>query len=127
MPEPVIGVVGAGRLGRSIQTLTEAENRTVRLYDPRDTAGPVTDIASLRSGMAVSDHQIQLVWAEQALTLTHTVHSLDAAAAGAIGVADWAASRSHGLCTDHEGFDDMMAVMACHPPTPLLTATRKHP
>ncbi|MFH8476217.1 dihydrodipicolinate reductase C-terminal domain-containing protein [Streptomyces sp. NPDC018000] len=242
MPEPVIGVVGAGRLGRAVRTLATAEARVVRLYDPRDTGSwhavpapdvildcsapaltgpvadlcrdlalplvecvsghsgeqlerlsalggrttvvlahnlslgnylqtralrcvadvlvtmeraglkgvvpeaailerhpvtkahrpsataqtlarewsqytgsPAADVASLRSGPAVSDHEVRLVWAGQALTVAHAVHSLDAAAAGAIGVADWAAGRSHGTYTVHEVFDHMMAAMASRP------------
>lgn len=76
------------------------------------TDSPAADIASLRSGPAVSDHEVRLVWPDQALTLTHEVRSLDAAAAGAIGVAGWAAGRAPGTYTVHEVFDDMLATMA---------------
>ncbi|MFF5691881.1 dihydrodipicolinate reductase C-terminal domain-containing protein [Streptomyces albidoflavus] len=78
----------------------------------RRTGVHATDVASLRSGPAVSDHEVRLVWAEQALTLTHEVVSLDAAAAGAVGVADWAAVASPGAYTVHEVFDAMVAAMA---------------
>ncbi len=48
----------------------------------------------------------------KALTLTHEVVSLDAAAAGAVGVADWAAVAPPGAYTVHEVFDAMVAAMA---------------
>ncbi|MYV49609.1 dihydrodipicolinate reductase C-terminal domain-containing protein [Streptomyces sp. SID2888] len=78
----------------------------------RHTGSLAADIASLRSGSAVSDHEIRLVWAEQALTFTHEVRFLDAAAVGAIGVAGWAVGRAPGTYTVHEVFDDMLATMA---------------
>jgi 4-hydroxy-tetrahydrodipicolinate reductase len=77
----------------------------------RGTGGTVSDVASLRAGPAVSDHEIRLAWPEQALTVSHAVHSLDAAAAGAIGVALWAADRAPGTYPVHEVFDDMVAAM----------------
>ncbi|TXS12561.1 hypothetical protein EAO70_26520 [Streptomyces sp. adm13(2018)] len=78
----------------------------------RHTGRPAADIASLRCGPAVSDHEIRFTWPEQTLTLTHRVDSLDAAAAGAIGAAQWAAGHSHGTYTIHQVFDDLLAAMA---------------
>jgi 4-hydroxy-tetrahydrodipicolinate reductase len=76
------------------------------------TGQPVADIASLRSGPAVSDHEVRLDWAEQALTFTHQVRSLHAAASGAIGAAGWSVGRAPGTYPLHEVFDDLLATMA---------------
>lgn len=78
----------------------------------RHTHRPAVDVASLRCGPAVSDHEVRLTWPEQTLTLTHQVGSLDAAAAGAIGAAQWAAGRARGMYTIHQVFDDLLATMA---------------
>lgn len=78
----------------------------------RHTGRPTADVASLRCGPAVSDHEIRLSWPEQTLTVTHEVHSLDAAAAGAIGAAAWSVGRAAGTYTIHEVFDDLLATMA---------------
>ncbi|MFF9069525.1 dihydrodipicolinate reductase C-terminal domain-containing protein [Streptomyces sp. NPDC014891] len=78
----------------------------------RHTGRPAADTASLRCGPAVSDHEIRFTWPEQSLTLTHRVDSLDAAAAGAIGAAQWAAGHAHGTYTVHQVFDDLLATMA---------------
>ncbi|MFI8874999.1 dihydrodipicolinate reductase C-terminal domain-containing protein [Streptomyces sp. NPDC055243] len=77
----------------------------------RHTGSPTADVASLRSGPAVSDHEIRLAWPEQALTIGHQVHSLDAAASGAIGAAGWSVGRAPGTYPIHEVFDDMLATM----------------
>lgn len=78
----------------------------------RCTGAEAADVASLRSGPPVSEHTVRLDWPEQALVIGHQVHSLRAAAAGAIGVANWAVDRAPGLYTVHEVFDDMLATMA---------------
>ncbi|MFJ5142273.1 dihydrodipicolinate reductase C-terminal domain-containing protein [Streptomyces sp. NPDC088707] len=79
----------------------------------RHTGRPAADVASLRCGPAVSDHEVRLTWPEQTLTLTHRVDSLDAAAAGAIGAAQWAAGHARGgTYTIHQVFDDLLATMA---------------
>ncbi|MEU4181141.1 dihydrodipicolinate reductase C-terminal domain-containing protein [Streptomyces sp. NPDC026589] len=75
----------------------------------RRTSGMVVDVASLRAGPAVSDHEIRLGWAEQSLTVTHEVRSLGAAASGAIRIAGWVAGRPPGTYTVHEAYDDLLA------------------
>jgi 4-hydroxy-tetrahydrodipicolinate reductase len=76
---------------------------------------PAGDVASLRGGWAVSEHQVRLSWADQAFTLTHEVRSLEAAAAGAIGVASWAVTQAPGWYTAHQAFDHLLAAMASGP------------
>jgi 4-hydroxy-tetrahydrodipicolinate reductase len=78
----------------------------------RHTGRPVADVASFRSGPAVSDHHVRLVWPEQVLTLGHEVGSLDAAAAGALGAARWAVGRAPGTYPVHQVFDDLLAAGA---------------
>jgi 4-hydroxy-tetrahydrodipicolinate reductase len=80
----------------------------------RGTGAPVGDVASLRAGRMVSDHEIRLAWPEQDLTIRHEVHSLDAAASGAIGVATWAARQEPGLYDVHTVFDRMLESMSGH-------------
>ncbi|MFE6159667.1 dihydrodipicolinate reductase C-terminal domain-containing protein [Streptomyces sp. NPDC056486] len=77
----------------------------------RHTGRPAADVASLRCGPAVSDHEVRLEWPEQSLTVIHQVHSVDAAAAGAIGAAGWSAGRAPGTYRIHEVFDDLLATM----------------
>ncbi|CAL9286638.1 dihydrodipicolinate reductase C-terminal domain-containing protein [Streptomyces sp. SudanB182_2057] len=78
----------------------------------RHTGRPAADIGSLRCGPAVSDHEVRLMWPEQSLTISHSVTSLDAAAAGAIGAAGWAVGQAPGTYTIHAVFDDLLATMA---------------
>ncbi|MFC8567092.1 dihydrodipicolinate reductase C-terminal domain-containing protein [Streptomyces sp. NPDC057245] len=78
----------------------------------RYTGRPAADVASLRCGPAVSDHEVRLSWPEQTLTVTHEVSSLDAAAAGAVGAASWSVGRAPGLYPLHSVFDDLLATMA---------------
>jgi 4-hydroxy-tetrahydrodipicolinate reductase len=75
---------------------------------------PVGDISSLRAGWSVSEHQVRLAWANQALTLTHEVRYLDAAAAGALGAATWAVGQAPGRYTLHQVFDQLVDAMAAH-------------
>ncbi len=75
------------------------------------TGSSVSDVASLRAGGAVSDHEIRLTWPEQTFTVSHGVLSLDAAASTAIGVAGWTVGRSPGHYAVHDIFDDMLASM----------------
>ncbi len=68
----------------------------------------VTDVASLRGGRPVSDHEIRLTWDDQELILRHELRSLTAAAAGAIGVATWLTGRPPGRYHVRAVFDDML-------------------
>ncbi|MGW1075397.1 dihydrodipicolinate reductase C-terminal domain-containing protein [Streptomyces sp. NPDC002537] len=81
------------------------------------TGTPVGDIASLRAGLPVSDHEIRLGWQAQTLVVRHEVHSLEAAATGAVAAARWAATRAPGLYGLHSVFDDLAAGAAGTPPT----------
>ncbi|MFF3764288.1 dihydrodipicolinate reductase C-terminal domain-containing protein [Streptomyces sp. NPDC001922] len=74
----------------------------------RDRTGrEPSDVASLRAGPPVSDHEIRLAWAAQTLTVRHEVHSLGAAAAGAVAVARWCVGRAPGEYPVHTVFDDL--------------------
>lgn len=68
-----------------------------------------SDVASLRAGGPVSDHEIRLSWPAQTLTVRHEVHSLDAAATGAVAVARWTVGRPPGLHRVHEVYDDLLS------------------
>ncbi|GLZ29305.1 4-hydroxy-tetrahydrodipicolinate reductase [Lentzea sp. NBRC 105346] len=72
------------------------------------TGQQASDIASLRAGPPVSDHEIHLGWPEQSLVVRHEVRSLDAAAAGAVTVARWVAGRAPGLYPVHAIYDDLV-------------------
>ena len=72
------------------------------------TGGTPSDIASLRGGLPVSDHEIRLAWAAQTLTVRHEVHSLEAAADGAVTVARWTLGRPAGRYPVHAVFDDLL-------------------
>ncbi|MBW4704209.1 MULTISPECIES: dihydrodipicolinate reductase C-terminal domain-containing protein [unclassified Micromonospora] len=75
------------------------------------TGHEVSDVASLRAGDAVSDHELRLGWDGQSLALVHTVGSIRTAAAGAIGIAAAATSLPVGVHHAHDVFDQMLAVM----------------
>ncbi len=77
----------------------------------RSTGSAVCDVASLRAGRTVSDHEIRLTWEEQGLTIRHEVHSPAAAASGAVGVATWAVRQAPGLYDVHAVFDDLLESM----------------
>ncbi|MEV7966481.1 dihydrodipicolinate reductase C-terminal domain-containing protein [Sphaerisporangium sp. NPDC088356] len=76
--------------------------------------GPISDISSLRAGRMVSAHEIRLTWEEQDLTIRHEVHSLAAAASGAIGVGTWAVGQAPGLYDARTVFDRMLESMSGH-------------
>lgn len=81
------------------------------------TGAPVSDIASLRAGLPVSDHEIQLGWTAQTLVIRHEVHSLQAAATGAVAAARWAATQEPGHYSLHSVFDDLAGGPAATPHT----------
>ncbi|WBB81902.1 hypothetical protein O7606_11380 [Micromonospora sp. WMMD882] len=68
-----------------------------------------SDVASLRAGGPVSDHELRLSWPTQTLTVRHEVHALDAAATGAVAAARWAVGRSPGLYGAHDVYDDLLS------------------
>jgi 4-hydroxy-tetrahydrodipicolinate reductase len=66
-------------------------------------------IVSERSGGPVSDHHVELVLGEETLRLTHEVHGLAAAAAGAVRLARWIGAAPPGL---HAGDHAMSLALA---------------
>ncbi|MGC5346226.1 dihydrodipicolinate reductase C-terminal domain-containing protein [Streptomyces sp. DT24] len=81
-----------------------------------NAGSPASDVASLRAGGPVSDHEIRLSWAEQTLTVRHEMHTLDSAASGAVGIAGWTIGRSPGLYSAHTVFDHVLESMNNHAP-----------
>lgn len=69
---------------------------------------PAADVASLRAGPAVSDHD--LLWSRggESLLLRHAVTSLDACAAGVIAAVRWAAQAPPGRYSMHQVFDSIL-------------------
>lgn len=80
-----------------------------RRWEDATGRAPV-DVASLRAGPPVSDHEVRLGWGAQSLVLRHEVRSLDAPAGGAVAVARWLATgRPPGLYAVSAVFDDLLA------------------
>lgn len=73
------------------------------------SVGPVAEIASVRAGGPVSDHSVTLCWPDQQLSLIHEVGSLQAAAAGALGLAEWARTGPQGLHDASDVFDELVS------------------
>jgi 4-hydroxy-tetrahydrodipicolinate reductase len=74
-----------------------------------ESIGQVGDVASVRAGGPVSDHTIALCWPDQQLSLAHSVSSLQAAAAGALGLAGWARTGPQGVHRAHDVFDELVS------------------
>jgi 4-hydroxy-tetrahydrodipicolinate reductase len=58
---------------------------------------PVADVASIRAGLPVSDHEVTLTLAGELLGIKHSVTDRLAAARGALHAAGWLAQRGPGL------------------------------
>jgi 4-hydroxy-tetrahydrodipicolinate reductase len=84
------------------------------------TGRAAADVASLRAGPPVSDHEIRLHWSTQALTIRHEVTSLDAAATGAVTAARWLLGRAPG----RYGMDDVFGDLATTAGSYHLSASR---
>ncbi|QFZ19609.1 dihydrodipicolinate reductase C-terminal domain-containing protein [Saccharothrix syringae] len=69
---------------------------------------PPSDVASLRAGPPVSDHEVRLTWAGQGLVVRHEVRSLDAAATGAVALARWVVGRAPGLYPAHAAYEELV-------------------
>ncbi|QMU71500.1 dihydrodipicolinate reductase C-terminal domain-containing protein [Streptacidiphilus sp. P02-A3a] len=69
---------------------------------------PAADVASLRAGPAVSDHD--LLWSRggESLLLRHAVTSLDACAAGVLAAVRWAGRAAPGRYSMHQVFDSIL-------------------
>jgi 4-hydroxy-tetrahydrodipicolinate reductase len=63
------------------------------------TGQPVTDIASIRGGLPVSDHEVLLTLAGELVCVRHSVTGRPAAARGAVQAALWVRQRRPGLYT----------------------------
>jgi 4-hydroxy-tetrahydrodipicolinate reductase len=72
------------------------------------TGVPVTDVASLRAGLPVSEHELILSLASETLSVRHTVGSYAAAAAGAVTACRWVCSQPPGLTDMYAVFSDAL-------------------
>ncbi|UJW29804.1 hypothetical protein L3Q67_31855 [Saccharothrix sp. AJ9571] len=61
--------------------------------------GGEPEISSYRAGLPVSEHQLELTFAHETLTIRHDVRDLGAAVGGALAAADWAHHAEPGLIT----------------------------
>ncbi|WBP89169.1 dihydrodipicolinate reductase C-terminal domain-containing protein [Kitasatospora cathayae] len=79
MPEPVLGIVGTGRLAAAVGGLAQAEGHSVRVYEPRavDTwrQGPAADVVIDCSAPAVTG-QVADLCGELGLPLVECVSAL---------------------------------------------------
>ncbi len=75
------------------------------LWTDRTGEAP-TEIASLRSGLPVSEHTFRLTFDHQTLRIHHDVRSLAAAAAGALLAVRWLARAQPGLWSMDDVYDD---------------------
>lgn len=76
-----------------------------RLWSTR-TGQPVAEIASIRAGLSVTDHEFALTWAEESLLVRHAVTDRQAAARGALRAASWVCGRPPGLWTMNDVYGD---------------------
>ncbi|MET0133325.1 MAG: dihydrodipicolinate reductase C-terminal domain-containing protein [Kibdelosporangium sp.] len=67
--------------------------------------GDVTEIASYRSGLPVSEHRVDLTFTGESLSLHHDVRDLGAAVHGVFVAVEWARSATTGFVTIRELFD----------------------
>lgn len=66
--------------------------------------GGEPEISSYRAGLPVSEHQVELTFAHETLTIRHDVRDLGAAVDGALAAAEWARHAPAGLTTIGELF-----------------------
>ncbi|MGC7101283.1 dihydrodipicolinate reductase C-terminal domain-containing protein [Amycolatopsis lurida] len=66
--------------------------------------GGTPEISSYRAGLPVSEHQLELTFAHETLTIRHDVRDLGAAVEGALAAAEWAHHAAAGLTTIGELF-----------------------
>jgi 4-hydroxy-tetrahydrodipicolinate reductase len=68
------------------------------------------DVSSLRSGLAVSEHEITWTWGAETLSLRHGVGSFAAAAQGAVAAVRWLHGREPGLVGTRDLYEDLMGM-----------------
>lgn len=76
----------------------------------RATGADVPEVSSARRGLPVSEHEFQLTWAAETLTVRHAVGSIEAAATGALTAARWIRGRPPGLLTMDAVYDDIFGI-----------------
>lgn len=70
------------------------------------TERTVAEVASIRAGLPVADHEFMLTWPGESLLVRHAVTDRRAAARGALRAASWVCSRSPGLWTMNDVYED---------------------
>jgi 4-hydroxy-tetrahydrodipicolinate reductase len=75
------------------------------------TGTEVAEICSRRAGPPVSEHEMQWTWPAETLVLRHSVHRIDAAAAGALAAARWTLGRPPGLVGMRDVYDDLTSAI----------------
>jgi 4-hydroxy-tetrahydrodipicolinate reductase len=73
----------------------------------RITGQQVADIASIRGGHPVSDHEARLDFDHESLVLRHLVTDIRAAAVGAVAVLQWTHGAAAGLYLSRDVFDEL--------------------
>lgn len=70
------------------------------------TGRTVADVASIRAGLPVADHEFSLTWPEESLVVRHSVTDRRAAARGALRAASWVCGRPAGLWTMNDVYEN---------------------
>jgi 4-hydroxy-tetrahydrodipicolinate reductase len=70
------------------------------------TGRSVADVASIRAGLPVADHEFALTFPEESLLVRHAVTDRQAAARGALRAASWVSGRPPGLWTMNDVYED---------------------
>jgi 4-hydroxy-tetrahydrodipicolinate reductase len=73
------------------------------------TGTAVSDLASYRSGMRVSEHTVDVMLGEETISVRHHVQDLQAAAAGALLAVRWAHAAPAGFRTIDEVLTEVLA------------------
>jgi 4-hydroxy-tetrahydrodipicolinate reductase len=81
-------------------------NELSRLWSAQ-TGRAVADVASIRAGLPVADHEFTLTWPEESLVVRHAVTDRQAAARGALRAASWLCGRPAGLWTMNDVYEDL--------------------
>lgn len=71
-----------------------------------ETGRAVAEVASIRAGLPVADHEFMLTWPGESLQVGHAVTDRQAAARGALRAAVWVCGRPAGLWTMHDVYED---------------------
>jgi 4-hydroxy-tetrahydrodipicolinate reductase len=71
-----------------------------------ETGRAVADVASIRAGLPVADHEFTLTWPDESLVVGHAVIDRQAAARGAQQAAFWVHRRPAGLWTMNDVYEN---------------------